>query len=140
MLKAANEKGRFRVDTCFSYLRGLHMLMTRETASCDAALMTLLESVGARATVCGDGQALIRRLGAAPASFDAVFTDLPPALPEANALLLRLRQAAPQIPLVVVGPMRSYEGYGFPFGMDITARTFEPLSLGQLEAYFCNFL
>ena len=128
------------MDTCFSYLRGLHMLMTRETASCDAALMTLLESVGARATVCGDGQALIRRLGAAPASFDAVFTDLPPALPEANALLLRLRQAAPQIPLVVVGPMRSYEGYGLPFGMDITARTFEPLSLGQLEAYFCNFL
>lgn len=60
--------------------------------------------------------------------------------PGIGELLLRLRQAAPQIPLVVVGTMRSYEGYGFPFGMDITARTFEPLSLGQLEAYFCNFL
>lgn len=128
------------MNTCISYLRNLDILLMRETTSGQAALKAMLESCGAKVTACRSTQELFHSLESCRASVDAILIDLPLTGQEAYTMLLRLRQVAPQIPLVIVGPMRDYEGYSFPFGLDITARTFEPLSVSQLESCFCNFL
>ena len=128
------------MNTCISYLRNLDILLMRETTSGQAALKAMLESCGAKVTACRSTQELFHSLESCRASVDAILIDLPLTGQEAYARLLRLRQAAPQISLVIVGTMRDYEGYSFPFGLDITARIFEPLSVPQLESCFCNFL
>lgn len=131
------KKGAFHMDTCFW---DLNILLAQEIAVRQAALTEILESGGAKVTACRSVQAFLPTLESCPASFDVILTDLPATGPEANAMLLRLRQTVPQIPLVIIGPMRAYEGYSFPFGLDIAARIFEPLSRSQLEACFMRIL
>ena len=127
------QKGAFHMDICF---RDLKILLAQESASRQAVLTEMLESGGAKVTACRSIQAFFPTFESCPASFDVILTDLPATGPEANAMLLRLWQTVPQIPLVIIGPMRAYEGYSFPFGLDIAARIFEPLSRSQLEACF----
>lgn len=127
------QKGAFHMDTCF---RDLKILLAQESASRQAVLTEMLESGGAKVTACRSIQAFLPTFERGPASFDAILTDLPATGPEANAMLLRLWQTVPQIPLVIIGSMRAYEGYSFPFGLDIAARIFEPLSRSQLETCF----
>lgn len=125
------------MDTCFW---NLNILLAQEIAVRQAALTEMLESGGAKVTACRNIQAFLPTFERGPTSFDAILTDLPATGSEANALLLGLWQTVPQIPLVLIGPMRAYEGYSFPFGLDIAARIFEPLSRSQLEACFMRIL
>lgn len=112
-------------------LTGVQILCICEELQVRDHLKSILLSGGAELTLCADRIRALSLLVRHPDHFAAILTDLPAQSHDASIYLHQIRQAAPDISLVVVGAYRDFES-SFPLGTEITARAGFPLSLPYL--------